>query len=139
MRHTLLAGLSDPNRAFLVLLAGMILVYRECVRPGRILPGVAGAVFVVIAIYALFQHPWSWTGAILLLAGMGFVVLQSVRVWFWLPAIAAAACLTCGAMQLVIVPSIRPLFAAAAIPFTALSVWLLRAAVRARKNKRSTA
>lgn len=137
MRFSLLPGLSDPNRAFLVLLIGLVLVYRECITPGRVFPGIAGGVFAISASYALFQHPWSVMGAILLLLGIGLITAQAFGTWYWLPGIAGTICLVIGAIKIVVVPPIRPAYAALSIPFGAVTIALARTAVRARRNKRS--
>ena len=137
MLTPLFAGLQDPNRAFLVLLGGFVLIYRECLAPGRILPGMAGAVFVIWSAFALFQYPWRWDGLTLLLVGAALVALQAFRNWYWLPGLAGTACLMYGATRLLIIPSVRPAYAAAAIPFGILSIFLARIAVQARRNKRS--
>src|SRR4051794_28406660 len=137
MTHPVLAGLQDPNRAFLVLLGGLVLIYRECLAPGRILPGMAGAIFVLSAGFALFQYPWRWEGLALLLLGAALILLQAFRDWLWLPGVAGIACLMYGAVRLLAIPSIRPVYAAAVIPFGLLTIFLERAAVRARRNKLS--
>ena len=138
MVHPLLAGLQDPNRAFLMLLGGFVLIYRECLAPGRILPGMVGGVFVLTAGFALFQYPWRAEGLGLLLLGALLLVVQAFRNWYWLPGLAGTACILYGAIRLLIIPSIRPAYAAAAVPFSALTIFLARTAVRARRNKLST-
>jgi hypothetical protein len=58
-RESILASLADPNRAWIVILVGIVLIYRELVKPGRVLPGMFGALGICAGGYSLFQHPWN--------------------------------------------------------------------------------
>jgi membrane-bound serine protease (ClpP class) len=135
-RSTVLAALADPNRAWITLVVGLLLIYRECLAPGRVLPGVFGGVAVTVALYSLLQHPWRGEAVAMIAGGLVLIFVQAVRRWFWLPSILAAILLTLGAHRLT-EPPIAFLLAAAAVPLSGITVFLLRTAVRARRNKAS--
>lgn len=133
-RNFLMRMLEDPNRAWLVFLVGVVLVYRECLAPGRVLPGVLGAVVICASIYALFQHPWSRWAVFVILAGITLVVVQVFGRYFWIPGILGAFAMTGGVHGLTN-PPIGLLAASLSIPLSAITIFLLKTAVRAHRNK----
>ncbi len=136
LRNTILSSLAHPDRAWIVLLAGIIMIYREFMRPGRVLPGVFGGVAVCVAIYALLQHPIHLEAAVMIVCAAALLVVQGFRRWYWAPSAAAAALMTLGALRLT-QPPISVLPAAASIPLCLISGFLLHTAVAARRRKRS--
>ncbi len=68
--------LADPNVAMLLFMAGGIGLYAEFNSPGMIIPGVAGAVCMVLAAIAFQILPFDWIGLILVLAGVGLFVAE---------------------------------------------------------------
>lgn len=133
-RNSLMNALENPDRAWLVFLVGLILVYRECSAPGRVIPGVVGAVGVCVAIYSLFQHPWNAGALLAIVAGIALILLQAFRRYYWLPGIVGTASITIGVARLTD-PPIRLALAMLSIPLCAVTVFLLRTAVLARRNK----
>lgn len=133
-RHPILAMLDDPNRAWLVLVAGLILVYRECVAPGRVLPGVLGGVAIVLAIDALLRNPWSGSALAAILAGTALILVHAYFRHSWIALLAAAFLITAGVHSLT-TPRIGLLPALAAIPLSGITGFLLRTAILARRNK----
>ncbi len=69
--------LASPDVAVLLLLAGAVGLYVEFNQPGLILPGVAGAVCLILGFIALQILPFSWTGLLLLALGVGFFVAEA--------------------------------------------------------------
>jgi membrane-bound serine protease (ClpP class) len=136
LRNTILSSLAHPDHAWIVLLVGIIMIYREFVRPGRVLPGVFGGVAACVAIYSLFRHPIHADAAGMVLGAAALVVVQGLRRWYWLPSVAAAVLMTMGAQRLT-EPPISALPAAASIPLCLVSGFLLHTALAARRRKRS--
>lgn len=126
--------LRTPDRAWIVLLAGIVLIYRECLAPGRVLPGVAGGLGVILAVYSLAQHPWRGEAAGMIAAGTLLLFVQAFRRWFWIPGILAAMLIPLGAARLT-QPSLSPVVAGATVPVIGVTIYLLRIAVMARRNK----
>lgn len=133
-RNSLMNALENPDRAWIVFLIGMILVYRECSAPGRVLPGVLGAVGVCISVYSLFQHPWHAEALIAILVGAGLLIVQVFRWYSWIPGAAAAILITLGVNRLTD-PSISPLLSGLSIPLSGITIFLLRTGLMARRNK----
>lgn len=126
--------LHDPNRAWLVLLVSIILVYRECAAPGRILPGVLGAVGIVVSLTALYQHPWNLFGVLMIGAGIGLILVQGFVRWFWIPGIIGSALLAFGVHRWTD-PPIGVLTSLLVLPLSGTTMFLLRTAVLGRQNK----
>lgn len=68
--------LADPNVAVILMLAGMMGLYIEFNNPGLILPGVAGAVCLVLTGFALQILPFDWIGLMLMFVGLGLLVAE---------------------------------------------------------------
>ena len=66
-RQGILAAISNPNIAYLLLLIGLAGLYFEFSTPGAILPGVIGGISLLLAIFALSTLPVSYTGILLIL------------------------------------------------------------------------
>lgn len=66
-RQGILAAISNPNIAYLLLLIGLAGLYFEFSTPGAILPGVIGGISLLLAFFALSTLPVSYTGILLIL------------------------------------------------------------------------
>ena len=76
LRQRLLGHLVDPNIAYLLLMLGFYGILFELQNPGAILPGVVGAIFLVLAFLALSALPVNAAGLALLVLGVGFLVAE---------------------------------------------------------------
>jgi membrane-bound serine protease (ClpP class) len=73
-RYRLLAALSNPNIAYILLLIGMAGIFFELSSPGAILPGVIGGISLILAFYAFQTLPVNYAGfALILLALIMFI------------------------------------------------------------------
>ena len=68
--------LSDPNVSFLLLSLGTLGIYLELLNPGQILPGVAGAILLILAFIALGNLPVNWGGVVLILVAVVLGLLE---------------------------------------------------------------
>jgi len=66
-RDLILKVISDPNVAFILLLLGAAGLYFEFSTPGAILPGVVGAICLILAFYSLQFLPVNYVGLLLIL------------------------------------------------------------------------
>ena len=73
-RSRLLAVIADPSVAYLLLLAGMFGLFFEFSNPGFVLPGVVGAISLLLAMYALQMLPVNYAGLGLILLGLVLMV-----------------------------------------------------------------
>jgi membrane-bound serine protease (ClpP class) len=65
-RRRLLAVLTDPNVAYILLILGFYGLLFELSNPGSILPGVAGGICIILAFYALSTLPVNYAGVALI-------------------------------------------------------------------------
>jgi len=66
-RQKVLAALSDPNIAYILLLIGLAGLYFEFSTPGAILPGVIGGISLIMAFFAMQTLPVNYAGVALIL------------------------------------------------------------------------
>jgi membrane-bound serine protease (ClpP class) len=72
-----LAFLSDPSVAFLLISLGGLGVVVEMFNPGTIVPGVLGVVFLVLGFAGVGQLPFSWAGVALIVLAMVFFFVEA--------------------------------------------------------------
>jgi membrane-bound serine protease (ClpP class) len=72
----LLALLANPNVAYVLLMLGMYGIIFELSNPGLILPGVVGAICVILAFYAFSALPVSYAGVGLILLALALFVAE---------------------------------------------------------------
>jgi membrane-bound serine protease (ClpP class) len=140
MREQLLGWLVNPNIALLFLVGGALLIYLEFNTPGTIVPGALGTLMVLLAIFALNLLPIRYTAVMLLVAALALLLLEAKFGGHGALAIAGIVCLTFGTLTLVAAPvpemGIHPLVAlSVSAAFGAITVFLVRLAVRARRRK----
>lgn len=73
-RSELLAIITNPNVAYMLMLLGIYGIFFELANPGAIVPGVIGAIALVLALYAFAVLPVNYAGVVLVLIGMAFMV-----------------------------------------------------------------
>ena len=68
-RQKMLDIISNPNVAYILMMVGMVGLYFELSNPGLILPGVIGAISLILALYAMQTLPINYAGLLLILLG----------------------------------------------------------------------
>lgn len=76
-RYRLLEIISNPNIAYILLILGFYGLYFELSNPGAILPGVAGAICLVLAFYALHTLPINYAGLMLIILGISMFIAEA--------------------------------------------------------------
>lgn len=75
-KERLLAAISNPNLALLLLMAGLYGLLIEFYVPGTGVPGVIGAIALLLGLYGLALLPVTLAGAALLLLGIALMVAE---------------------------------------------------------------
>lgn len=74
-KDELLKIISNPNVAYLLLMAGIYGIFFEIYNPGAIFPGVLGGISLILAAYSFQMLPVNWAGiALILLAVIMFLL-----------------------------------------------------------------
>lgn len=76
MRLKILSALSDPNIAYILMILGIYGLIFELSNPGAILPGVVGAICLILAFYAFQTLPINYAGLLLILLGIILFVAE---------------------------------------------------------------
>ncbi len=140
LRENILDKLMDPNLAVLILVVGGLLIYLEFNTPGTIIPGALGTLLVVLALFALNLLPVRYTSLMLLAAAFALMILEAKFASHGILATVGIVCLVFGTLTLVAgpIPELRVSIATAVgtgIAFGAITTFLVRIAIRARRNK----
>jgi membrane-bound serine protease (ClpP class) len=76
-RSRLLAVIASPNVAYILMLVGLYGLIYEFANPGAVLPGTAGAVALLLALYAFQVLPVNYAGMALILLGLGLMAAEA--------------------------------------------------------------
>jgi len=140
LRQRVLSAISDPNIALILLVLGALGIYAEFSSPGLILPGVAGAILVLLGLSALSMLPINWLGAALLILAFTFFVLEAKFAAHGVLALGGTVAMILGAVILINspLPEMRIHLSTAiavTLPFALITVFLVSLVVRARTSK----
>jgi membrane-bound serine protease (ClpP class) len=75
-RTRFLAIITDPSVALMLLMAGIYGLFFEFWNPGLALPGVLGAICLLLGLFALQMLPVNYAGLALVLLGIAFIVAE---------------------------------------------------------------
>lgn len=75
-RTELLAAIANPNVAYILMLLGVYGLFFELANPGHVLPGVIGAISLLLAMYALQVLPVNYAGLALIAIGIVFMIAE---------------------------------------------------------------
>lgn len=138
-RERLMSALADPNISFLLLVLGVLGLYIEFSAPGTIVPGVAGAILLLLALSALSVLPIYWGGVALLVLAVVMFVLETQFASHGVLGVGGAVAMVLGAIMLIEgPPEVRIRLATAVavtLPFALITFFLVSLVIRARQHK----
>lgn len=76
-RSRFLSVITNPSVAYILLMIGFYGLLFEFINPGFVIPGVAGGICLLVALYALQLLPISYAGLGLIVLGLAFVVAEA--------------------------------------------------------------
>ncbi len=75
-RHRLLQRITDPTIAYIFLMLGFYGLFFELSNPGSLVPGIAGAIFLLLAFLAFQSLPVNYVGILLIVLGLLLLLLE---------------------------------------------------------------
>lgn len=100
-RTRVLAVITNPTVAYLLILLGIYALIFEFMNPGLILPGVAGGIALLLALYALHLLPVNYAGLALMLLGIAFMAAEAFVPSFGALGIGGVAAFVLGSLLLI--------------------------------------
>ena len=140
LKQRILGFLMNPNITFIVLAIGALALYFEFNNPGAILPGVVGALFILLAAFALNLLPTRFAALALILLAFILFGLEAKFTSHGILGTGGIVSLTLGALLLVDgpIPEMRVRLwtaLAVSVPLGVITIFLMTIALRAHRNK----
>jgi membrane-bound serine protease (ClpP class) len=96
----LLSAIAHPNIAYILMTLGGLGLYFELSNPGAILPGVVGAICLILAFFALSVLPVNYAGIALILLAVIFFIAEIKVVSYGLLSVGGLISLVLGSLML---------------------------------------
>jgi len=143
LAQRLLNTLADPNLVYLLLMAGIVGLYFEFAHPGVYLPGVAGAICLLLALGSFEVLPISLAGLLLLLLGVALLIAEAFVTSYGVLAVGGVTAFVIGSLLLIDSAQTdlrinRGMIAGAAIAMSAIIVGLGWVVLRERRRHAQT-
>jgi membrane-bound serine protease (ClpP class) len=142
-RQKILSRVLDPNLALILALAGLLGIYLEVTHPGFILPGVVGAISLILALFAFNMLPVNWAGAALIILAIVLFVLEATVTSHGILALGGIIAMIFGGLMLVEgpIPQLRVRLSTAlsvTFPIAIITVVLVRLVYLSSRRKSVT-
>lgn len=100
-RTKLLAIITNPNVAYILMLIGIYGILFEFYSPGLVGPGVVGAICLILALYAFQILPVDYGGLALTLLGLALIIAETVTPTFGVLGIGGIIAFVIGSVMLI--------------------------------------
>jgi membrane-bound serine protease (ClpP class) len=141
--EAILNRLADPNIMYLLMLAGVVGLYFEFAHPGVYLPGVAGAICLLLALASFEVIPINLAGLLLILLGTGLLMAELFATSYGVMGLGGVIAFVLGSLFLVDTSQTnvevnRKIIAGAAIAFATIILGIGFIAFRERRGRPTT-
>ena len=138
-RSRLLGAIANPNVAYLLMLIGVYGLIFEFSNPGSLVPGIAGAICLLLALYAFQALPVNYAGIGLILLGMALMVAEAFAPSFGALGIGGVVAFVIGSVILIDTDApgygiSLPLIAAFALVSAGMLIMTVGMALKSRKR-----
>jgi membrane-bound serine protease (ClpP class) len=138
-RSHFLAVITDPNVALILLMIGMYGLFFEFANPGFVLPGVVGAISLLLGLFAMQMMPINYVGLGLIFLGIAFLIGEAFLPTFGSLGFGGVVAFVIGALMLIDtdVPGYGiplPMIAAVTVFSAVFVLGVSRLALRARRR-----
>lgn len=138
-RSHFLAVITDPNVALILLMIGMYGLFFEFANPGFVLPGVVGAISLLLGLFAMQMMPINYVGLGLIFLGIAFLIGEAFLPTFGSLGFGGVVAFVIGALMLIDtdVPGYGiplPMIAAVAVFSVVFVLGVSRLALHARRR-----
>lgn len=99
-RHEFLSILTNPNVAYILMLVGVYGLFFEFSNPGLAVPGIAGAICILLALYAFQVLPVNYAGVAIILLGLSLMAAEAMVPSFGVFGIGGIVALVIGSIVL---------------------------------------
>jgi len=142
-RQKFLLTISNPNLAYILFMIGLLGLYFEFSNPGAIIPGVVGAISLLLAIFAFQILPINYVGLMLILLAIGLFILEIKIQSYGILSIGGIISMIIGSTMLINspIPELRPslnFIIPVAIGVSLIIIFLIFITVQAHSKKAST-
>lgn len=100
-KNKVLSVITDPSIALILMMIGIYGLFFEFYNPGFVLPGVVGAICLLVGLFALQMLPINYAGLALLLLGIAFMVAEGFVGTFGVLGIGGIIAFAVGALMLI--------------------------------------
>jgi len=138
-RNHFLAVITDPSLALLLLTVGVYALIFEFSTPGMVVPGILGAVCILVALYGLQMLPINYAGLALISLGLGCMVAEAFLPTFGALGVGGIVAIILGAVMLIDTQTPGfgvPLPLIVSMAFVSLTVILLLSSMAMRARRR---
>lgn len=140
-RSQLLAVITNPSVAYILMLVGIYGLIFELASPGAVFPGVLGAICLLLALYAFQVLPINYAGFGLIILGIIFMVAEVLAPSFGVLGFGGIVAFVVGSIILMDDENLAislPLIGGTALIGASFFLWVISRLIRFRKAKAHT-
>jgi membrane-bound serine protease (ClpP class) len=143
LREEFLKLISNPNIAYILFIVGFYGLIFEITHPGAVIPGLLGALSLILAFYSFQTLPINYTGVALIILGIAMFVMEVLTPTYGPLTIGGIVSMSIGSMMLInsdvsFLQISRPIIFAAVGTTAAFFLFALGAVLKAMKRKPTT-